>query len=335
MDASLAGDNDFVSECKRTDESFFDGWATREDSLLRTIHHLLAAFSPASKDRNLDNTENLLTTAMFVANQALITMASPEFGPANAPPEGRLIYTSPGTAVQKPYLSRTAVAVLSVLIGLQLLGLGYLTYYLYRVPSWTDQLDAMAMARIGASLHERGVLPAIGPVSKDDMASLQRVGGLIGIVEKSPRRKSSISRFVLPGLATTSGLEAESQWLNPAEQGRESLQTRSTSHEVDDTDGSSLEIERLSSAGESRKISQDRTSGAISPTLGTAHGSDAEMQRLNLTEELRGSFEEVSTGVELGIDAPGSILAADVPRRRSHASGLKRAWKATFNWRES
>ena len=272
---------------------------------------------------------------MFVANQAFITMASPEFGPANAPPQGRLIYASPGTAVQKPSLSRTAGVVLSVLIGLQLLGLGYLTYYLYRIPSWTYQLDAMAMARIGASLHDRGVLPAIGSVSKDDIAALQTVGGLIGIVEKRQRRDSSTTTFVLPGLATTSGLEAESQWLNPTQQGRESLQTRSTSPKVDDTNDSSLDIQRPGLAEEGSASFQDRMSGAVSPPLGTAHESDAEMQRLNSTEELRASFEEGSTGVELGIDALGPILAADVPRRRSHACGLKRAWKGTLDWRES
>ncbi|KAI4646106.1 uncharacterized protein J4E79_010615 [Alternaria viburni] len=334
LDHSLAGDTNFASDCKTADESLVDGhWGIGGDDLSYATQHLLAAFAPASKDRTLNNPDNLLTTAMFVANQAFLTLASPEFGPANAPPAGRLIYASPGTAVQKPFLSKTAVVVLSILIGLQLLGLGYLTYYLYRIPSWTHQLDAMAIARIGASLHGRGVLPAIGSVSKDNIAALQTVGGLIGIVEKPPRRDSSTTTFVFPALATTSSVEAESQWLNPTEQGRESLQTRSTSPKVDDTDGSSLEIQRLSPVEEGSASFQDRISAAVSPNPDTANNSDPEMQRLNSTEELRGSFEEVSTGVELGIDAPGPILAADVLRRRSHVSGLKRAWKGTFEWR--
>jgi len=335
LNASLAGNNDFVYECNQTDGWSVDRLAAGRSNLLKTMHHLLAAFSPASKDRNLDNTENLLTTAIFVANQAFLTMASPEFGPANALPQGRLIYASPGTAVQKPSLSRTALIVLSVLIGLQLLGLGYLTYYLYRAPSWTDQLDAMAMARIGASLRDRGVLPAIGPVTKEDIAALKTVGGLIGIVEKRPRRDSSTTTFVLPALATRSGLDTESQWLNPPEQGRESLQTRSTSPKVDDTNSASLEIERLSPAEEGRASFQDCTSGAVSPILVTADSSDPEMQRLSSTEEIRGSFEEASTGVELGIDAPGPILAAHVLRRRPYVPGLRRAWKGAFDWRES
>ena len=108
---------------------------------------------------------------------------------------------------------------MSVLIGLQLLGLGYLTYHLYRVPSWSDQLDAMAMARIGASLHHQGVLPAIGPVSKQDLDALQTLGGLIGIVEKSPRPDSSASESVLPDLAATDGSAVDLQRPTSPEQG--------------------------------------------------------------------------------------------------------------------
>jgi hypothetical protein len=115
---------------------------------------------------------------------------------------------------------------MSVLIGLQLLGLGYLTYHLYRVPSWSDQLDAMAMARIGASLHHQGVLPAIGPVSKQDPDALQTVGGLIGIVEKSPRRDSSASESVLPDIAATDGSAVELQRLTSPDQGASSVRHR-------------------------------------------------------------------------------------------------------------
>ena len=42
----------------------------------------------------------------------------------------------------------------------------------------------MALMRIGASLGERGLLPPIGPVSKEDMAALEDVQGLVGVVEK-------------------------------------------------------------------------------------------------------------------------------------------------------
>jgi hypothetical protein len=132
----------------------------------------------------------VLSTAMFVANRAFLTLLSPNVSRSKQRLQsyltGRKIYTSPGVTVQKPVLSRAALIVLSVLIGLQVLVLGYLTYYLYRVPTWPDQLDAMAMTCIGASLDHRGVLPAIGSVNEKDLAALQNVGALIGIVEENP-----------------------------------------------------------------------------------------------------------------------------------------------------
>jgi hypothetical protein len=162
---------------------------------------------------------------------------------------------------------------------------------------------------------------------------------LIGIIEKGPRRKSSTARFVLPELATTGGLEVESQWLNMAEQGREnfgdsshgeSSMIRSISPDLANGDGSELEIQRLNPAEESRESFEDGSPGAVSPNIATSNGSDAELQRLNSTEELRGSFKEFSTRVELGIGAPGPILAADLPRRRPYVRAFKRAWEATF-----
>lgn len=64
-------------------------------------------------------------------------------------------------------MSVAALVVLSVLLALQLLGLGYFTYYLYHVPTSSCELDALAMARIGASLEQRELLPPIGPVSNE------------------------------------------------------------------------------------------------------------------------------------------------------------------------
>ena len=118
---------------------------------------------------------------------------------------------------------------MSVLIGLQLFGLVYLTYYLYRVPSWSDQLDAMAMARIGASLDHQGVLPAIGPVNKQDLVTLQSVGGLIGIVERSRRRESSATGSVLPDMAVADDSAVELQRLTSSEEGRKSVEDDTTS----------------------------------------------------------------------------------------------------------
>ncbi|KAI4947739.1 hypothetical protein J4E91_006561 [Alternaria rosae] len=181
----------------------------------------------------------------------------------------------------------------------------------------------MAMARIGASLHDRGVLPAIGPVSNEDLDALQTVSGLIGIVEKSPRGRSSMTRSVSPDLITTDGSGAELQRLDLAEEGHESFgdSTRrvismigSVSPDLGIKGSSEPELQRLNPA-EGHESSEDGSLSAMSPNLATTNSSDTERQQLNSTEELRGNFEEFSTGVELGLDAPGPILMTDVPRR--------------------
>jgi hypothetical protein len=214
---------DFVSICGSRQQSWFNGYQADEDDLSRLLHYFLGGFAPTEatsgiktdqsnstgKTRSLANTESLLDVAIFVANRALLTLVSPEVGSAEYDLTGRKIYTSPGVTVQRPVLSKAGLIVLSVLLGLQLLGLGYLTYYLYRFPTWSGQLDAMAMARIGARLHHQGVLPPIGPVSKEDRAILQTVGGLVGIVEKSPRRERSMPRSLSHNVEVTDDLEVE------------------------------------------------------------------------------------------------------------------------------
>jgi hypothetical protein len=54
------------------------------------------------------------------------------------------------------------------------------------------------------------------------------VGGFISIVEKSPRRESSMTRFVSPDLATTDGSEVELQWLTSTGEGHESVKDGNT-----------------------------------------------------------------------------------------------------------
>ncbi|CAN9447127.1 unnamed protein product [Alternaria alternata] len=223
-------DRDFVSQCGYLEERMFDGIRITNHDLFETTQQFFAAFAPSfngGTNQTLDTAQILLEIAMFVANRAFVTWLSPDSSRNTLDIlDGRHIYNSPGAAVPKPVLSKSSIIIMSVLIGLQLLGLGYLIYYLYRVPSWSNQLDAMAMARIGASLHHQGVLPAIGPVSKQDLDALQNVGGLIGIVEKSPRRDSSASESVLPDLAATDGSAVELQRLTSPEQGASSVRHR-------------------------------------------------------------------------------------------------------------
>ena len=330
----------FANACDLADLAIPSGKEARERHMRLASQHLLAAFAPSDVAETYINPETMLTAAMFVANEAFLTTLLSEAKEEQAPPGGRIIYTSPGFAMQKPFLSKLALIVLSFSIGLQLLGLGYLAYYIYRAPTWSGQLDAMAMARIGASLYNRGLLPAIGAVSKEDIAGLKTVGGLIGIVEKTSRRRSSITRFVLPKLAATGGLEVESQWLDTDGENREFSITRSVSPELATTDESNAELHRLYMIDEVRGsfLDSQRRESSVNRSLEIQRmdsagepcesHEDAELEQLTSTEELRGSFEDSNMGIELGIDAPGPILAADVPRQNPFAPGLKRVWKA-------
>jgi hypothetical protein len=93
------------------------------------------------------------------------------------------VYTSPGYPVLKPVVSVAVISVMTILIGLQLLGLLYLTWYIYHVPSWTDSLDAMAVAHIGARLGQHNLLLAgVSGDREKDARELQSVDGLLGVV---------------------------------------------------------------------------------------------------------------------------------------------------------
>ena len=64
--------------------------------------------------------------------------------------------TSEGTELQKPVISTPAMVVITILLVVQLSGLGSLALYSCWRPSWTATLDAMAVLRIGAELRRMG-----------------------------------------------------------------------------------------------------------------------------------------------------------------------------------
>lgn len=55
--------------------------------------------------------------------------------------------------------------VFSIFIFLQLVGLAYVTYYIYQLSAWTVALDVVAIARIGVGLRN-GELPPLENVAK-------------------------------------------------------------------------------------------------------------------------------------------------------------------------
>ncbi|KAH7073740.1 hypothetical protein BKA63DRAFT_576065 [Paraphoma chrysanthemicola] len=149
-----------AKRCRGAELSISAGFAPTTRALLYTIHHWLDAFNPSKSESSVRNAETLLQISLFTAHRALLT----SYGlPTNV-------------------------------IGLQLVGLGYLSYYIYQVPTWTGALDAMAMARIGASLGQKDVSLSTRLVSRRDLDAIHDVDVLIGVVDKDDSQSYSGSR---------------------------------------------------------------------------------------------------------------------------------------------
>ncbi|EDU41293.1 predicted protein [Pyrenophora tritici-repentis Pt-1C-BFP] len=93
------------------------------------------------------------------------------------------------------HLSASILIVISLLILIQALGLAYLAYYIYQVPTWTDMLDAMAVARIANSL-DKADIPALGLVDRRDLEGLRGISALVG-VGRGARKGSRSARWII------------------------------------------------------------------------------------------------------------------------------------------
>lgn len=113
--------------------------------------------------------------------------------------------------------------VISILIGLQILGLCLIVFYCQSVPTWTDSLDAFAMLRMGAEVQrEKHVrFAGIRDTDKRDWEDLGRFDGLVGVVldgsgmmqgggdgeHSSIKDSSPLVRRAEGGPSTSSGIE--------------------------------------------------------------------------------------------------------------------------------
>ncbi|RBA09883.1 hypothetical protein FPRO05_05819 [Fusarium proliferatum] len=116
--------------------------------------------------KNEEATTQALEKAMFFANEALLTTAASLF-------EKRPIFYSPGTAVIKPKKDSAAVITATVLICLQVMGLFALMWFILRAPTWTETLDADALAHIGSQLKEWG----------EPRPDMRQINGIVGVDE--------------------------------------------------------------------------------------------------------------------------------------------------------
>lgn len=105
-----------------------------------------------------------LSTAVFLANQAVVTMDqwNSRFSNGSTTREGygREIYSGIGTTVRKPQLSIAVIVVMSCILVLELVCLATLAWLIYRGPSETRTLDVMAFSRLKERMEEHRSLMA-------------------------------------------------------------------------------------------------------------------------------------------------------------------------------
>jgi hypothetical protein len=126
--------------------------------------------------------QEVLGAATFFANEAVLsTTADVNFAFGS-----RSIYTSEGMRVTRPYRSVAGLIVVGVFVLMQLVGIAVLLVYIHSTPTWTETLDAFALARIGAQLErDRDViLPSIGVAGSNDLDPLDDVDGVVGVCDR-------------------------------------------------------------------------------------------------------------------------------------------------------
>lgn len=104
------------------------------------------------------------------------------------PKAARRLFTSPSSAITKPSKSTAATVVISALIAIQLLALVALACYTYSRPTWTPELDALAVARMSATVSSQ--LPPLRQVRDEDLGMLSSIDGRVGIREEAANSES-------------------------------------------------------------------------------------------------------------------------------------------------
>jgi hypothetical protein len=126
----------------------------------------------------LDTTllSNAFTSAAFLANQAwLMRNVGPDQG------QGQRTLTvnyDLGADTVVPTISRAGIIVVSVVLGLFVIGLFALAVYSALTPKWTARFDAFAMMRIGAAMADE--VPLLVLRELDRIAVLDKLPGRVG-----------------------------------------------------------------------------------------------------------------------------------------------------------
>ena len=159
------------------------------------INRLLGAITRDTRDRlydySIDGAGSMTNLTAHMANQLLLQEAAQWDHQAG----GYDIWSSVGAGevpYLKPDVSLAGLIVLSILVGLQVIGILALCWYLFRCPTWTPTLDALAIARLTPRFRDGGYLAGMGlrRVDKQEpktthAQALQDVDALVGVVESS------------------------------------------------------------------------------------------------------------------------------------------------------
>lgn len=121
----------------------------------------------ATKGNDPKNMEALLYASMVLTHKAILLVRKEPEVPNGLWYGGHLISSSYGFSILKPEISFASIIVISVLLLVQVTGLVFSGIYIARVPTWTRNFNAMAIARIGAGL-EKDKLPADGQYAEDE-----------------------------------------------------------------------------------------------------------------------------------------------------------------------
>ena len=179
---------DYLFPCYNINSSYPQESKGSEKELLLVIYSWILAF------RNLGHAEEALEAAMYFANEALLIGTAS----ATSSTSARSIWTSPGLTILKPRKTLAGTTIISVLILLQLIGLILLARYACKVPTWTDSLDALAVARIGASLKD---IPPVDQIDEPDLKNkLEELDALVGVAmleeeEQRPETSNGVEGF--------------------------------------------------------------------------------------------------------------------------------------------
>lgn len=119
-------------------------------AIRRTFNDWLYAFNDTG------SAQTALTAGTFLANQAVLTFPVwyRESDLLHSAASGsRPIRSGKGESIQRPRLTKIAIAAISALIATQVLGLVLLTWFIYTTPTHTRTLDAMTVTNIVAGME--------------------------------------------------------------------------------------------------------------------------------------------------------------------------------------